>query len=96
MVREAEIVDVASMPDLARLAREVARDGRRRVLRDAETNIAILSPARPRKRRTSTLTAAQQAAVLSAFGGWNGQIDAAQMKRDLKEARSDHRSPGNR
>ncbi len=75
------------MPDLARLAREVVRDGRTRILRDAETDIAIFSPARPRIRRARTLTAARRVAILSAFGGWKGLIDAERLKHDLRAAR---------
>src|SRR5207244_3460205 len=50
MTREALPIDIHTMPDLARLAKEVARDGRPRVLREDETDLAILSPARPRRR----------------------------------------------
>lgn len=51
MARAATVIDVRTMPDLARLAREVAEDGRPRVLRDADVDLAIISPALAKRRR---------------------------------------------
>jgi hypothetical protein len=52
MVREAAPIDVGNLPELARLAEEVARSGRPRRLRRGDTDLAILSPARTRERTT--------------------------------------------
>jgi hypothetical protein len=94
MSRQAPPIDVGDLPDLARLAREVARDGRPRVLRDEGRDLAVLSPARrPRGRKGKTPTPAQRDAVLSAFGAWKGHIDAERFKREVKASRSDDRPP---
>jgi urease gamma subunit len=88
MVREATPVDISTMPDLVRLADEVARTRTPRVLeRDGEA-VAVLSPA-PVKRRRKGKTVTQEAieAALSVFGAWKGHIDAEQFKRDIKAAR---------
>ncbi len=98
MVREATSIDISTMPDLARLADEVARTRRPRVLHRNNKAVAVLMPARrtPRRgKKGKTLTQAQREAVLSTFGAWKGHIDAEQLKREIKEARSDHRPPVN-
>src|SRR5262245_37964261 len=51
MTREAVPVDISTMPEVARLVREMARDGRPRRLREAGTDLAILSPARIAQQR---------------------------------------------
>lgn len=94
MTREAIPTDISSMPDLARLAHEVARTGTRYVLRDRDAELAVLSPAHShRMRKTPGFTEAQWSAVLAAVGGWEGLVDAEQLKRDLDAARSDDRPP---
>jgi hypothetical protein len=50
MVREPVPFDVSEMPELARLAHEVAASGDARVLREHGTDLAVLAPARPAKR----------------------------------------------
>lgn len=92
MTREAIPTDISTMPDLARLAHEVARTGTRRVLKDRDVELAVLSPARSnRVRKAPGFTEAQWNAVLAAVGGWEGLVDADQLKRDLDAARSDSR-----
>jgi antitoxin (DNA-binding transcriptional repressor) of toxin-antitoxin stability system len=44
-------VDVRTMPDVARLAHEVAESGQRRVLTENGVAVAVISPARSRRRR---------------------------------------------
>jgi hypothetical protein len=57
MAREAAPVDISTMPDLTRLAEEVARTRQPRVLRHGDTDLAVLSPTpSPRRRRTQPLT----------------------------------------
>jgi hypothetical protein len=51
MARDAIPIDVSTMPDLARLVKEVARDGRPRVLREANADVAVISPVRGRAPR---------------------------------------------
>jgi hypothetical protein len=92
MVRDAAYVDISAMPEVARLAKEVARDGRPRVLREADTDIAVISPAptRPR-RRTRPVTDAEIEAALAA--SWVGLVEPEELKRELDEARGDDRLP---
>jgi hypothetical protein len=49
MVREAESIEISSMPEVARLAGEVARSGRPRRLRRGDADVAILTPVRSRR-----------------------------------------------
>jgi len=58
MGRQPKPIDISSVPELARLAREVAEDGQPRVLRAGGTDLAILSPAR-RKRHGDRRAAAR-------------------------------------
>lgn len=94
MPRQLASVDIATMPDLARLAREVATTGRSCVLRQDGTDVAILSPARPRRRpRHKKVTEDDIRASLAAVGSWKSRVDTEQLKRDLDAARGDNRPP---
>ena len=93
MPREAVLTEISTMPDLVRLAHEVALTGRTRVLHDHGVAIAVLSPARPRKRARRTMTAADREAVLASVGSWESIVDGEQLKRELDLARSDNRRP---
>ncbi len=87
-------IDLATMPDLARLADEVARTGTARVLQRDKKNVAVLVPARAggRRRRGRGTTPADRAATLAiTFGAWKDLVDADQLKRELTEAQSDDR-----
>src|SRR5687768_6853479 len=98
MVLEATRLDVSTMPDLARLAEEVAQSGRTLVLQHGDRDLAVLMPAGSHKRKHQkirTLTAEQREAFLSSAGGWVGVVDADQFKHDMEAARSDRRSPLN-
>jgi hypothetical protein len=48
MVREPQPIDVSTIPELARLADEVERTGRPRVLRRGSRDVAVLVPIRSR------------------------------------------------
>ena len=94
MSRELPFIDLDTMPELGRLADEVARTGRARVLRRDRKVVAKLVPARrPSRRRptSSDATAEREAALMSTFGAWKHLVDADQLKRDLNEAQSDDR-----
>ena len=57
MTREAAPVDISTMPDLTKLAEEVARTRQSRVLRRGDTDLAVLSPPpSTRRRRAQPLT----------------------------------------
>jgi hypothetical protein len=97
MVREAAPLDVSTIPELARLAEEVARTGRARLLRQHDTDLAILAPVAPRRRsrtgRTAQRTKPDTEAVMALAGAWQGEVDTEQLKRDLDAARGDNRPP---
>lgn len=46
-----------------------------------------------RRRKGKRPTQADIEATLAAFGAWKGHIDTEKLKREIKEARSDHRPP---
>lgn len=86
-------IDASEMPDVSRLVREVAQSGRPRLLQ-MNGFAALLSPVRPRRTsKRQGFTDAQWDAVMSAVGGWEGLVDAEQLKRDLDAARSDRDPP---
>jgi hypothetical protein len=93
MVQEAERIDISNMPDLVRLAEEVARTRKPRLLTRGEEEVALLTPARSKKRKKSVMTPAQRDAVLASVGGWVGLVDPEQLKRDLDAARGDDSPP---
>ncbi|MGH2586434.1 MAG: hypothetical protein ACRDJE_16085 [Dehalococcoidia bacterium] len=51
MARAPATVDVSHIPELVRLAKEVAEDGHSRVLHAGGTDLAVLSPAAARRAR---------------------------------------------
>ncbi len=92
MTRELTPIDIRRVPELAQLVDEVRTTRKpRRITRDNE-DVAILMPARPRRAKPST-TQAQRDAVRASVGGWDGLVDAEQLKRDLDTARSDDTLP---
>jgi hypothetical protein len=94
MTREAAAIDISRMPDLAQLAEEVARTGIPRLLRRGDEDIAVLSPARPKRRpRGKRVTQADIDAALSVVGSWKDIEAAETLKRELDEARSDNSPP---
>ena len=94
MTRETTAIDISTMPDLARLAEEVARTRTPRLLRRGDEDIAVLSPARPKRRpRGKRVTQADIDAALGAIGSWKGIVDTERLKRELDEARSDNSPP---
>jgi hypothetical protein len=94
MVREAVRIDVSTMPDLARLAEEVARTRTTRILQRGDEDIAVLSPARPKRRlKGKRVSEADIAASRAAAGSWKGLVDTERLKRELDAARSDSSPP---
>lgn len=97
MAREAEPLDLdaEAMPELARLAREVARTGRARVLRENGVDIAVIAPATPEDRSDRIAwkkpTPEQIEAALASAGGWKGLVDPEEFKRQRRELQVDDR-----
>lgn len=85
-------LDVANAPELLRLAEEVRASNRPRVLSRDREPIAVVMPIR-QVRRSKRHTAEDLAATLASAGAWKGLVDAEELKRQIKEARSDHRPP---
>ena len=94
MTREAARIDIATGPDFARLVDEVARTRTPRVITRGDEDIAVLSPAKPKRRlKGKRITEEDIAASLAAAGSWKGLLDTEQLKRDLDAARSDNSPP---
>ena len=75
-------IDISNVPELLRLAEEVKRSGRSQVLSCKNEEIAVLSPARPNRRRGNAVTKADIEATLAAFGGWKDLIDPEEFKTE--------------
>jgi hypothetical protein len=94
MTREAARIDIATMPDLARLAEEVARTRTSRVIARGDEDLAVLSPAKAKRRPAGKrVTQADIAAALGAIGSWKDLVDSDRLTRELDEARSDDSPP---
>ncbi len=92
MVREATPIGISAMPDVVRLAEEVARTGTARVLPRAGEGLAVIGPVpATRQRRRKRATQADIDATLSVFGAWKDKIDPEAFKRQVKEGREDDR-----
>jgi len=91
MVRGTQI-DVSGSPELLRLAEEVRATNTPRVLSRDHEPLAVVVPIR---KRVSPKQPSPEdiAATLSSAGAWKGLVDAEALKRQIREARSDHRPP---
>jgi hypothetical protein len=86
MRHETASIDISTMPDLARLADEVARTRTPRVLRRGNEDIAVLSPTRPKRRpKSKRVTEEDIAASLAAAGAWQDWVDPEAFKRERRE-----------
>ena len=95
MAEEATAIDISSMPEVARLAQEVAKAGRPHVLRQDDRDVAILSPARPRRARSKgkAVTQADVDAALSVAGAWKDWMNPDDFKRARRELQVHDRLP---
>ena len=93
MAQELTPIDISTMPELARLAKEVRDTGTPRRLRHGNEDVAILSPTRPprRRRKGAPVTQADIDAALTA--SWEGLTDPEHLKQELDAARSDDQLP---
>jgi hypothetical protein len=91
-VAKETVLDVSNAPELLRLAEEVRASNTPRVLSRDDEPLAVVVPVR-RPRKAKRPTAEDLAATLSTAGAWQGLVDAVELKRQIKEARSDHRPP---
>jgi hypothetical protein len=83
---ESPSIDVATMPELARLAHEVAATGRPLVLRENGTELAVLAPLSTEERiRAFKPSPEAIERALAAVGGWVGLVDPEEFKRQRRE-----------
>ncbi len=94
MSEYAESIDVTTSAALRRLVEQVQKTRQPvPITRDSEI-VAVLQPVPKARGRKATLPSEANVAISkSAFGGWKGLIDAEAFKRQIKEARGDHRPP---
>lgn len=92
MRHEPEVMDIRTVPEIARVAREVATSGRPRILRDDGMDVAMILPVRqPRRPRSKSPTAEEWEAVEALFGAWRDEIDPDEFKRQRGELQLDDR-----
>ena len=91
MKQELSPIDVSAIPELARLARDTAREGRSVVLRVDDTDLAVLSPL-PHRRRLDTpklsLPRYPQGGIVAATAGavrYDGPVLTAEEEREAFE-----------
>lgn len=90
MVREVEHIDISDMPDLIRLAEEVARTQKPRLLTYGDEDLALLLP--PRSRRSPKGNAVTDADIEAALAAsWVGLVDPEKLNLDLDAVRGDSR-----
>jgi hypothetical protein len=96
MVRELAPVDVTNDPELLRLAEEVRRSGRPRLIRRGGEDLAVLSPVGSVTRRTTrkskTYTRADDEAFLASAGAWT-DFDLEEFLKRNEESRTLSRPP---
>jgi hypothetical protein len=94
MVKELRRLDVSKIPELQRLAQEVADSGEGLVLRDNDTDLAMVAPVktRARGRRPRERTQADVEAFRSAAGSW-ADVDTEELKRWIYTGRESSRPP---
>jgi hypothetical protein len=96
MARELTPVDITNTPDLLRIAEEVRRSGRPRLLRRADEDIAVLSPVPPGATRRShgakRYTDDDDAAFLASAGSWK-DFDLEEFLKHNEESRRVSRPP---
>ncbi|MBA4181508.1 MAG: hypothetical protein C0506_13035 [Anaerolinea sp.] len=82
-------LDISAMPELRRVAEEVARTGRARVLTEGGRVVAKVVPLRKspsRKLKPRPATPEQLAAFRSAAGGWK-DVDTDRLVADIYSSR---------
>jgi hypothetical protein len=89
MTRELAPIDISHVPDLLRIAEEVANSGKPRLLRRDNEDVAILMPikaAMVRRRSPRKKTEADYEAFLSSAGTWSDE-DVDEFLRENYERR---------
>lgn len=93
MMHEPETIDIAHSPDLLRLAEQVCESGKAYVLRRGTEELAVVTPARPRRRRAKREpTPADIEAFHRAAGSWQ-DVDTDKLVADIHQSRRSSRPP---
>jgi hypothetical protein len=89
MTVESHSFDVGTNPELARLAGRVRMSNRPLLLTERGEAVAVLVPLKHPKphRRARPFTPEDDAAFLSAAGGWKGNVDVDRLKEGFAESR---------
>ncbi|SRR5581483_4854548 len=94
MSEYAKPIDVTTSTELRRLVEQVQKTRQPVPITQDSEIVAVVQPAPRAKGRQAKLPSEADIAISkSAFGGWQGLIDPEAFKRQIKEARSDHRPP---
>lgn len=88
MATEYTPIEISNAPSLSELVDEVRRSNRPYVLRQANEDVAVISPVKKMAKRSpiKKKSAADMAAFWSAFGGWT-DVDTDKLKADIYESR---------
>ncbi|MFN8635966.1 MAG: hypothetical protein U0893_19125 [Chloroflexota bacterium] len=87
MAARYETLDIDAMPELSRVAAEVAATGRPRALRRGGKEIAVLQPVDRANRRRRKPSEKDIEAFLSSAGGWRDNVDVDRFLQDVYESR---------
>jgi hypothetical protein len=90
MATENARIDIGDAPDLLRLAEEVKRTGRPRVLSRNDEDLVVVSPARAR--RPKPVSDEDLAAFRAAAGSWKN-FDTKTFLKHVRESRRSSRPP---
>ena len=86
MAARYEALDIDTMPELSRVAAEVAATGRPRSLRRGGVEVAVLQPIHPPRRRRREPAAKDIAAFRAAAGSWK-DVDTDRLLDDVYAGR---------
>ncbi len=89
MARTLSSIDISNVPELVRIAEEVATSGAPRLLKRAGEELAIVMPlgAKGSRRAKPARSDADREAFLSSAGGWKDLVDTEKLKHDVAESR---------
>ena len=94
MARDATPIDISTNPELARVAHEALRTGKRHPLVENGTVIAVVTPARARRAKGKVTSREELKQVLAeTHGAWRGLLDPDEFKRQRRELQFDDREP---
>ena len=88
MASEYPSVDISNTPELLKLAEDVRKTNRPRVLRRADEDIAVIAPVKKTTKRSpfQKKSKADIDAFLASAGGWK-DVDTDRLKADIYESR---------